>query len=282
VTRARGVLAASLRFEDARAILPGGAQATLHSTPDRPRRDSVVRGVATIAILAAIGVVWHFAFRAVMARAVSLAGYTAVGVVTAMLIVVVRTIFAKLIFRPRAPGLWNELWRGRFGRWVFDLAAIRLSRSRVAASMRAPELVLSSAVRTLIAELDPATQRRLAPTTVLVQRLEDECTELRARGRQLDQLLRDSATTSEIKQTADLAQRRRKVIDEIDEARAASDARLSRRIALIENVRLELLRLRAGLGDVDEIVSALELFVRETGEHPSAQPISDEHRVASV
>jgi serine/threonine-protein kinase len=271
VTRARGVLAASLRFEDARAILPGGAQATLHSTGDRPRRRRVARTIATVAILAAIGVAWHFAFRFVMARAETVGGYTAVGIVTAVLIVVARQIFANVIFRPRAPGLWNELWRGRFGRSVFDLAAIRLSRSRVAASVRAPEVVLGSAVRTLIGELDSATQRRLASTTASVQRIEDECSELRARGRQLDQLLRDTASTSEIKQTADLAERRRGVSDEINEARAASDARLSQRIAQLESVRLELLRLRAGLGDLDGILSRLEHLDRESGDLASSQ-----------
>jgi hypothetical protein len=179
-----------------------------------------------------------------------------------MVIALARRTLAAL-FRPDSPGLWNGLWRGRFGRMIFNLAALRLSRSRVAASMRAPEVMLAGAVRHLLGELDTATQQRLAPMAASVRRFEDECAELRARGRQLDELLRDTAAVPDIKSTADLTERRRGVVEEINEARAANDSRLHRRIGQLESVRLELLRLRAGLGDVAAIVGRLEDIDRE-------------------
>ena len=261
VFRSRDVLAASLRFEDARAILPGGAQSLMESHHGA-HPQGVRRQVAIAALLVAIGTAWHFLFRAVMRPAESMVGYTLVGLVVAMLIIVLRRILANVIFRPDTPGLWNGLWRGRFGRLVFEIAALRLSRSRIAASGRAPEAVVATAIRTLVGELDPRTQRRLAAALIRVRNTARECSELRARGRELDQLLRDTAAASGIVMS-DLTERRRGVLQEIDSARASTDACLSRCIARLESVRLELLRLRAGLATVEEVMARIDSLERE-------------------
>ena len=272
VLRARVVLAASLRFEDARAILPGGAQATVYRSADRPRRHRPLRIAAWMLGLVGIAVAWHYLFRYVMAGADSAGGYIWVGVVTAMLITLVRRLLAHQVFRPDTPGLWNALWRGRFGRWIFDLASFRISRSRVAAAAHAPEVMLAGAVNSMVSELGPGLEHRLAPILAAVRRVESECGDMRARGRQLDELLRHTATGSDIKPTSDLAEHRRSVVDEINEARAENDASLSRRIAQLESLRLELLRLRAGLGDIDSVFSRVQQLDSSTSSQQLLQP----------
>ncbi|HEY7194018.1 MAG TPA: serine/threonine-protein kinase [Gemmatimonadales bacterium] len=124
--------------------------------------------------------------------------------------------------------LWLRVWAGRFGRWFFRLAAIRLKDTgkRVVVVAEPTELVLGRSVIEAYRALDRGTQTALRDLPELVERLEREAEALRARG-----------DTGE---------------------------RLAETVAALENVRLALLRARVGTGTAGELTGLLE-NVRQLG-----------------
>jgi hypothetical protein len=124
--------------------------------------------------------------------------------------------------------LWLRVWAGRFGRWFFRLAAIRLKDTgkRVVVVAEPTELVLGRSVIEAYHALDRGTRTALRDLPELVERLEREAEALRARG-----------DTGE---------------------------RLAETVAALENVRLALLRARVGTGTAGELTGLLE-NVRQLG-----------------
>src|SRR5262245_55286100 len=127
--------------------------------------------------------------------------------------------------------LWLRVWAGRFGRAFFRLAGIRLKDTGKRAppvAAEATELVLGRSVLAAYHALDRGTQTGggLRELPELVERLEREAEMLRARG---------------------------------------DSERLAVTVAALENVRLALLRARAGTGTAGELTGLLE-NVRQLGE----------------
>ncbi len=129
----------------------------------------------------------------------------------------------------RLNSVWHKLWAGRMGRWFFRLAGIRLKTTKHAVvSAEATELVLGRSVVAAYHALDAGTQTQLHELPALVERLEHEAEVLRARG-----------DTGE---------------------------RLAETVAALENLRLALLKVRAGTGTAGELTAWLET-VRQVGEN---------------
>jgi len=125
--------------------------------------------------------------------------------------------------------LWHRIWAGRFGRFFFRVAAIRLKQTgkRAVVAADATELVLGRSVIAAYHALDHGTQTGLRELPELVERLEREAEVLRARG---------------------------------------DSERLAVTVAALENVRLALLRARAGTGTAGELTGLLET-VRQMSEN---------------
>jgi eukaryotic-like serine/threonine-protein kinase len=127
--------------------------------------------------------------------------------------------------------LWHRIWAGRFGRFFFRVAAIRLKdtgkRAPPVVAADATELVLGRSVIAAYHALDRGTQTGLRELPELVERLEREAESLRARG---------------------------------------DSERLAVTVAALENVRLALLRARVGTGTASELTGLLET-VRELSEN---------------
>jgi serine/threonine-protein kinase len=130
----------------------------------------------------------------------------------------------------RMNSLWHRLWAGKMGRAFFRLAGIglRAPERPAIASADATEMVLGRSALAAYEALPPAERDQVRDVPAVVQRLEAEAEALRARG-----------------QTGE---------------------RLAETVGALENVRLALLRLRSGVGTVDDITTWLER-AREIGEY---------------
>jgi eukaryotic-like serine/threonine-protein kinase len=130
----------------------------------------------------------------------------------------------------RLDTLWHRLWAGRFGRFFFRVAGWGLAapERHAIASADATELVLGRSVLAIYEGLPPADREQVRDVPAVVERLEKEAEALRARG-----------------QTGE---------------------HLAETVAALENLRLALLKLRAGTGTVGDLTLWLER-AREIGEY---------------
>ena len=130
----------------------------------------------------------------------------------------------------RLNNIWHRLWAGKFGRWFFRVAGFRLKapERRPIASADATELVLGRSVLAAYEALPAAEREQVRDVPAVVERLENEAEALRARGQTGEQL--------------------------------------AETVAALENVRLALLKLRAGTGSVGDLTTWLEK-AREIGEY---------------
>jgi serine/threonine-protein kinase len=134
----------------------------------------------------------------------------------------------------RLNNVWHRLWAGRFGRWFFRMAGRGLKKTgrRAIVSADPTELVLGRSVLAAWDALPEAEREAVKEVPRVVARLEREAEVLRAKGE--------------------------------------TGERLAETVAALENVRLALLKLRAGSGTVGDLTLWLER-AREIGEAVDAR-----------
>ena len=134
----------------------------------------------------------------------------------------------------RISGAWHRIWASKFGRFFFKVSGMGLKEPErpVLPSSDATELVLGRAATEIYDGLPTDVRHRLGNVTGVIGRLEEDAEELRKRG-----------DTGE---------------------------RLTEAVAALENVRLGLLRLRAGVGSVDDLTDHIER-AQEIGERIDAE-----------
>lgn len=128
-------------------------------------------------------------------------------------------------------------------------------------------MAIGLAADALFESLPKETRKELKDLPVLVRRLEADAQATRARVDELNAMLEGvggddiaQASTS-LKaagdESATLAGSARRLRDEITGQRDASQRRLAASVAALENIRLDLLRLKAGVGTVDQVSADL-------------------------
>ncbi len=129
----------------------------------------------------------------------------------------------------RLNNLWHRIWAGRFGGLFFRVAGYRLKvpERRAIASVDATELVLGRSVLAVFAALPDAERKQVPDVPQVVEQLEKEAEALRAAN--------------------------------------MTGERLAETVAALENLRLSLLKLRAGTGSVGDLTLWLER-AKEIGE----------------
>jgi hypothetical protein len=137
----------------------------------------------------------------------------------------------------RLNDLWHRLWAGRFGRWFFRQAGrgVRVPERHAMVSADATELVLGRSALAAYDALPAAEREQVKDVPAVVERLEKEAEALRARG--------------------------------------ATGERLAETVAALENIRLGMLKLRAGTGTLGDLTEWIER-AREIGEYV-------DHRIAA-
>jgi serine/threonine-protein kinase len=132
----------------------------------------------------------------------------------------------------RGKNLWGRLMAGRFGRFLFRVAGVgaRAERPALPAAGEPTSVVLGHAVEELYGALPAAERRRLSEVPEVVARLQSDIAALR---------------------------------DRADEPGAGE--RLETAVAALEAIRLDLLRLHAGIGTREELTRDIET-ARRVGE----------------
>jgi hypothetical protein len=163
-----------------------------------------------------------------------------------------------------------KLWTSRAGEWLARLVRIGLKRSALppAAGHRPTEIAIGLAADALFEALPRETRKLLKDLPAVVRRLEAEAQGLRARVDELNAMMAGAGDESVAARSTSLqkgaahvagtvADNRQRVREELQAQRDAVASRLAISVAALENIRLDLLRLKAGSGTVDQISADL-------------------------
>lgn len=170
---------------------------------------------------------------------------------------------------PKDPlkGLRIRLWGGPLGKWLTRIASLGMTRKALPAASgnRPTEIAIGLAADALFASLPKDTRRELKDLPAAIRRLEADAQGLRARVDELNALLagagegsvgaRSSSLRLDAGQTVGDA--REKLHEDLTAERERAAKRLATCVAALENIRLDLLRLTAGVGTVDQISADL-------------------------
>ena len=141
-------------------------------------------------------------------------------------------------------GIRDRLWNGSAGEWLARrLGAPEQSRAVGGGAFRATEAALGVAAAELFAALPSAYREQLAELPSIVAALEARAAEARA----------------EIDVLAALAPSGSVDADELETRRGAASAQLGESVAALEGVRLDLLRLHAGAGDLAPLTTLMDV-----------------------
>jgi len=165
-----------------------------------------------------------------------------------------------------------KFWSSRFARWFERLARIALRGTSAPAELtyRPTELALGLAANALFDSLPKEAKRELRELPALVTRLEHDAALMRTTVDELagavaslgadsvaerSRALRDPAAGTP---DAGLADARERLREELGQRRDQAAQRLAAAVTSLENIRLSLLRLKAGTGTVSELTGDLE------------------------
>jgi serine/threonine-protein kinase len=171
--------------------------------------------------------------------------------------------------RQRPVGEWRlRFWNSRLAPPLVRLVRVGLRQRTGTESMvqRPTEIAIGLAAADLFAALPKATRRELSQLPGIVKQLEDDAQSMRRRVQELDARLAEAAANTGDRSAVlqqyggddSLARQRHDVASDLRSARDAAGRRLATAVAALENIRLDLLRLQAGTGEVHSITAALE------------------------
>ena len=165
--------------------------------------------------------------------------------------------------RDPAKSLQSWIWNGRVGEWFARLARLGMRRTALlpAAGHRPTEIAIGVAADALFAALPKQTRKQLQDLPGVIRRLEADAQGLRARSEELSALLAGAGDDSLGGRSASLAAAgegapalaRQRLREDLSRERDTVAKRLATSVAALENIRLDLLRLTAGVGTLDQI-----------------------------
>jgi serine/threonine-protein kinase len=162
-----------------------------------------------------------------------------------------------------------KLLESPVGRFMTRLATVGLSSRVLPApgSHRPTELAIGMAADQIFESLPKDSRKALEDLPSLVRRLEAEAQGMRARVEELNAMIAglgdealsaQSATLRENPAGAVVGDQRSKLRADLIAKREQASQRLAVSVAALENIRLDLLRLKAGVGTVDQLTADLD------------------------
>jgi serine/threonine-protein kinase len=140
-------------------------------------------------------------------------------------------------------GVRDRLWNSRAGEWLAHrLGAPERSLTAGAGAFRATEAALGVAASELFAALPSAYREQLAELPATVAALEARAAEARAELDEIAALAPGGSTDAEV----------------LEARRQTAAAHLAKSVAALEGVRLDLLRLHAGAGDLAPLTTLID------------------------
>src|SRR5438477_589817 len=158
--------------------------------------------------------------------------------------------------------IWSWLWQGPLGRLMFRIARVLLPARSLPppATHRPTELALAMAAEQLFDELPREARRQLRDLPDVVRRLESDAQKMRRRLEELNDAL-DGTRDEGRGKGGDVAipARHDRIVSDLEAEREVVQARLGDAVRALETIRLNLLRLRAGSGSVQNLTTDLGL-----------------------
>ena len=162
---------------------------------------------------------------------------------------------------------WRQrLMESRLGKWLFRISSFG-ARPAVAANVNRPtEVAIGMASVALFEALPKDTRKHLKDLPAVIERLEADAAGQRARVDELNAMLAGPlegvAGSTSLKGDGGeaagiVAQHQERLRSELTAQRDGAARRMAATVAALENLRLDLLRLKAGVGTVDELSADL-------------------------
>jgi len=159
---------------------------------------------------------------------------------------------------------WPKFWKSRLGKWLFKAAGLGLDRvPSASAAYRPTEMAIGMAAERLFEELPGELQKSFLELPSVLRILELDAEKMRARVRALDRLIDDVDREGSLEQKGSAAaapgvtDRRESLAEDLERARDAARTRLGEVLATLETIRLGLLRMHAGAGNVESMTADL-------------------------
>lgn len=160
--------------------------------------------------------------------------------------------------------LITALWSGPVGRRLFRVANWRLNRGGVSAAGVVSTGSAAASPLTIIAALPPAARRDLRDAKTQITRLTAVMIGLAEREHSLEAALAEAGDSTPGTDPG-LQARRLELVRDLATARLEATAKRERLAAALENVRLQLLRLKSGLGSAADVAEELSAAERIAG-----------------
>jgi serine/threonine-protein kinase len=166
-------------------------------------------------------------------------------------------------------------WTASLGRWLtraalwFGGVGMQLRRGQSAWSVEPTEVLLHHAATGLFGALPKGIRDQVPDLPHLVARLDAAAQALRGREALLASAVAQAGVAAGAGTESAEAVRRGQLVAEIESERSRIRARLASTVATLENIRIGLLRLSAGLGTASDLTPDLEA-AREIGERIDA------------
>jgi predicted Ser/Thr protein kinase len=153
---------------------------------------------------------------------------------------------------PEYADLFRKMWAGPFGRWTFRVAGfgVRRAKTRVIQDSAPTEVLLGRAAGDVFEQLPTELRKRLGDVPDVIRKLETAAASLRKRRDQLRATMAEAGTL-------DGSSKRGNLAAELASAIAVVEERHGSAVSAIESLRLDLLRLRAGIGSADDLTASL-------------------------
>ena len=149
----------------------------------------------------------------------------------------------------------TAIWSGPVGRAMFRIAAWRMKRPGSPVAM-APSGSTSSGPLTLLAALPSGSRRELTGAKAKIELLEDTLRALGARQVTLENAIGEAGRATPASDPATQA-RRTAMLADLANAREDVIAKRERLASALENVRLQLLRVKSGIGSPSDVANEL-------------------------
>ncbi|MGH7548860.1 MAG: protein kinase domain-containing protein [Gemmatimonadales bacterium] len=168
-----------------------------------------------------------------------------------------------------AQGGQLRFWRGPVGRWLFRIAGagVAARATAIPVTHRPTEFALGGAAEALFEALPKPRRAHLPAVPDVIRRLEGTAQRMRARAEECADLLtrvgpdaagaRSAILRAGAPEAEALAERRKALRADLGAARDAAQRYLAEAVASLEAIRLDLMRLRAGVGGTESITADL-------------------------
>ncbi|MFQ5551521.1 MAG: protein kinase [Gemmatimonadales bacterium] len=217
---------------------------------DKYKRTAWLAGVTSILLMAVGGAVGDPTMAGLL---ISASGLGAIG-----------TVVAGGASQRRSDKKWKrriKFWQRRIGQWLFKLGGYGLADVEAQPALtagRPTELALGMAVAGLFKALPAEIRATLGDVPEVVHALEDDARRVRARVDELDQLVADADETKpRLPGDEALQEQRQKAVARLTAARDEARARLAETVTALENLRIDLLRMKAGTVNIESFTTNL-------------------------